>query len=214
MYKKALLVLAAVLLSCDSGTVNNNYYFSNEDASFIKFDEGVSERDINIFAKDSVEEAEKDIGCFDYSEADTAEVTVTTYEVYSDPLNRFSFSYPADWKILSSGNSQVEFGAGIDQFGNAKMLIEVELLQSETGGPDDEFIDNLKKRFVDTVVGASGQLKVDVIGTGEHFAIFALAKVSDYKITINLRCMNPTMDFVASAKKEFADLVLSLKVED
>jgi len=157
----------------------------------------------------------KDLGTDNNPDIETPP-QICCFKVYTNEARGFSFEYPEEWTVLYSDENAVYFDSAPEQHNSEenRIYVEVEYMPSgdEIGGYDEDFVEELQKSFFDKVACAAGQLAVNISGTGEHFAIFAIAPLEQGNLAINMRYMYPRYEKIEWAKEVFAHLVLSLKM--
>lgn len=131
--------------------------------------------------------------------------------IYKNAAKGFGFAYPENWAIAYDDGSRVDLDskpeAGSDE--TDRIYVSIEVMQNETGGPDDEWITDIMERFIDTVALDNKTIKLDILGTGEHLGLYTVVTLKTAVISINLRYLYPDFEKVADAKVKFAKIVAS-----
>lgn len=131
--------------------------------------------------------------------------------VYKNTVKGFAFAYPQKWTIVFDDGNRIDLdsnaSAGADE--TDRIYVSIEILQNNTGGSDDEWIAELKERFVDAIALDEKAIKVDISGTGEHLGLYTVVSLKNATIGVNLRYIYPVFEKITDVKVMFAKIIAS-----
>lgn len=136
-----------------------------------------------------------------------------SYAVYKNEIFGFQFEYPVEWVVVVDYASEVALDskpyASLDE--PDRIYIEIKILQNETGGPDNEWLEELQKTLLDSAETDGKKVSLDIIGTGEHLGFYSVVSLQNLTAAVNLRYISPADGKIQNAAQNFAHILITFK---